>query len=192
MFYDIDEYIHLSGYTNIKNFLNQEKFNNCSKIYLNWVFHTDNNLVYYKNYSLKERFPELEKNALIQYNYSQKVKSILRGNISDFKLHKKNHPSHIITDSIKACNGFGKEVILNKDYYMENSDSKYYYIDHYFSKSTEEFVDKVKKGSAVNGDRQDFKMFRIFRYFNINMLKPEKVKYILNHINIKIEDNILE
>ena len=75
---------------------------------------------------------------------------------------------------------------------MENSDSKYYYIDHYFSKSTEEFVDKVKKGSAVNGDRQDFKMFRIFRYFNINMLKPEKVKYILNHINIKIEDNILE
>ena len=57
IFYDIDEYIHLKNYTNIKTFLNEQKFKKCLKINLNWVMHTDNNLIYYDNRSLHERFP---------------------------------------------------------------------------------------------------------------------------------------
>ena len=60
IFYEVDEYIHLKNYTNIKKFLTEERFNNCSKIYLNWVFHTDNNLIHYDNRSVQERFPETE------------------------------------------------------------------------------------------------------------------------------------
>ena len=98
MFYDIDEYIHIPN--NIKNFLNEKKFDNCQKIYLNWVFHTDNNLIYYDNRSLFERFPEIERDAIINKNYSQRVKSILRGNISNFIIANNSFTSHILKTTI--------------------------------------------------------------------------------------------
>ena len=83
IFYEIDEYIHLKNYTNIKTFLKEPKFKNCSVIYLNWVFHTDNNLINYDNRSLKERFPIIDKNIKKNANnYKIPVKSILKGNIS--------------------------------------------------------------------------------------------------------------
>ena len=37
--------------------------NKCQRIQLNWIFHTDNNLLYYENRPLKIRFPEKEKKA---------------------------------------------------------------------------------------------------------------------------------
>ena len=80
MIYDIDEYIHLNNYSNIKDFLNEKKFDNCTKIYLNWVVHTDNNKIHYENKSLFERFPEVEKNAKEKNNgVTHRVKCILRG-----------------------------------------------------------------------------------------------------------------
>ena len=59
LFYEVDEYIHLYNYTNIKNFFNEQKFENFDIIHLNLICHTDNNLLYYKNKSLAERFPEI-------------------------------------------------------------------------------------------------------------------------------------
>ena len=189
MFYDIDEYIHLLNYNSIKDFLNEKKFYNCNKIYLNWVFHTDNNLIYYENISLFKRFPEIESDAKINRNYSQKVKSILRGNISGIIISNISHTSHIITNSVKACNGFGKEIELNKEYYLTNSDTKYYYIDHFYSKSLLEFIQKLKKGSAVKGKNKNFVLFRILRYFHINKFSDIKFKYILKNFQINININ---
>ena len=163
------------------------KFNNCKKIYLNWVFHTDNNLLTYSNTSLLERFPEIERDALINKNYSQKVKSIVRGNISNFKIEKSSHASHIITDVVKACNGFGKEIELDDDYYMNNADSKHYYIDHFYTKSVEEFVNKINRGSAVNGNSGFFQFFRIIRFFHINQFKKAKLDYILKNMKFKFK-----
>ena len=66
IFYDIDEYIHLKNISNIKEFLNNTRFIQCNKIYLNWIIHTDNNLIKYDNRSLHERFSELEPHALLK------------------------------------------------------------------------------------------------------------------------------
>jgi hypothetical protein len=184
IFYDIDEFIHLSNYINIKDFLNERKFSRCKKIYLNWVMHTDNDLISYENLSLFKRFPQVERDAIIDNNFSQKVKSILRGNISKFIIANNSHTSHVITDSVKACNGFGKIINLDEEFYLKNSDSKYYYIDHFFTKSLEEFVNKIKRGSAVNGKDEKFKLFRIIRYFNINKLRNIKYKYIIKNLGI--------
>ena len=126
MFYDLDEYIHLTNYDNIKKFLSKKIFNKCKKIYLNWVFHTDNDLIYYENISLFKRFPELERDAVVNSQFSQKVKSILRGNITKFLLANDSHATHIVTNSVDACNGFGKKIKLDKEYFLVNSDSKYY------------------------------------------------------------------
>ncbi len=63
IFYEIDEYINLKNYSNIKTFLNESKFKKCSVIYLNWIIHTDNNLMTYDNRTLHERFPIIDKYA---------------------------------------------------------------------------------------------------------------------------------
>ena len=59
IFFEIDEYIYLKDFNNIKLFLNNSRFNNCQKVQLNWIFHTDNNLLHYENKTLKERFPDI-------------------------------------------------------------------------------------------------------------------------------------
>ena len=187
IFYDIDEYIHLYNYKNIKDFLNEKRFNNCKKIYLNWVFHTDNNLIYYQNISLHKRFPEIERDAIINKNFTQKVKSIIRGNISEFKISNTSDTSHIITNSVGGCNGFGKNISLINETNLENSDVKYYYIDHFYTKSLEEFVDKIKRGSAVHAKNREFALYRIIRYFNINKLKYFKYKYIIKKLGLQFK-----
>ena len=58
MFYDIDEFINITNYSNIHQYLSQRKFNKCQIIYLNWRLHTDNNKMFYENKKLFERFPK--------------------------------------------------------------------------------------------------------------------------------------
>ena len=61
IFYEFDEFIFLKDFTSIKIYLADTRFSHCKKIYLNWIFHTDNNLLYYDNRPLSIRFPEREK-----------------------------------------------------------------------------------------------------------------------------------
>jgi len=88
IFFEIDEYIYLKNYTNIKVYLNDKKFIKCQTIQLNWIFHTDNNLLHYENRPLKERFPEKEDKAKKNINNTtQGIKSILKGHIPRIKIN---------------------------------------------------------------------------------------------------------
>lgn len=181
IFYEIDEYINLKNYNNIKDFLTEEKFNNCEAIYLNWVFHTDNNLINYDNRSLHERFPILEPNALKNNTiYYNPVKSILKGHIKNIKINC----VHRLNLNIKACNGFGIKPKLDK-YYMP-ADFTYYYIDHYYFKSIEEFSEKINKGCAIFDNDIDIKMHKINRYFMMNQINLKKINYLEKKIGINL------
>ena len=166
IFYDMDEFIYLKKIINIKDFLNQKKFNKCQSIYLNWVIHTDNNLKYYYNKSLAQRFTEIYKNK----NYCN-GKTIIRGNIKNIKMET----THLLDRKIGRCNGFGKKF-KSKGIFCLLPDYKYYYIDHYYSKSTEEFINKINKGDAIFGKKN--KYTRINIYFKFNKITYEKIKYI--------------
>ena len=63
IFYEFDEFIFLKDFTSLKSYLNDNRFLYCKKIYLNWILHTDNNLLYYDNRPLSVRFPEREEKA---------------------------------------------------------------------------------------------------------------------------------
>ena len=43
IFYEIDEFLYLKDYYNVKNYLNRKVFNRCDSIRLNWVHISDNN-----------------------------------------------------------------------------------------------------------------------------------------------------
>ena len=165
IFFDVDEYIHLKNFDNIKLYLNQEKFKNCQKIYLNWVQHTDNNLINYDNRTVRERFPEVETNA--RYNKTNRnafVKSILKGHIPNITIKS----SHVLNRRLKGCNGFGESQPI-KGIRRQGDNYSYYYIDHYYSKSLEEFVEKINKGDSLFDQDKSWKIQRIYKYFSISI-----------------------
>ena len=169
-FFDIDEYIYLKNYKSIKPFLNEKKFENCSKIYLNWIIHTDNNLLYYDNRTLHERFPILEPNARKNNrNCNANIKTILRGHIPNLKFKV----MHIFNRDIKGCDAYGKVPIINNYDHMKYPDFL-----NYYSKSVEEFIEKLNKGDVYFGNKTSFKIHRIKRYFKINDITFEKINYI--------------
>ena len=121
--------------------------------------------MYYQNESLKKRFTEKD-----PYSNKRKInkhsngKSILRGHIPNINITN----FHCISDDIRTCDGFGIErKFLKPDY-------KYYYFKHYYCKSTEEFIEKLKKGDVyilTNSAKINF-------YFSYNKITIEKLNYI--------------
>ena len=183
IFYDIDEYIHLQKISNIKEFLNDKKFIKCNKIYLNWVFHTDNNLLKYDNRSLHERFPELEPNALKKNkNYYGTGKTIIRGRINNINIEE----VHLLDEKIPSCNSKGKIINFKRINHMKNLDFENYYIDHYYFKSLEEFILKIKKGDTYFGHNKIFQEHRLRRYFRINKITLKKIKYIEKLLEVNL------
>ena len=182
IYYDIDEYIYLKDFNSIKTFVFNERFKHCERIQLNWVIHTDNDLLYYDNRTLKERFPEKESEARkSKVGGKHFVKSIIRGHKN--KLKKKIHSSHILSNSLVNCDGFGHRQKRNS-IITEKPDYEYYYIDHYYSKSTEEFIQKIQKTNVrwVNPDIME----KIEIYFSFNRITKEKIDYIENYTKLNL------
>ena len=145
IFFEVDEYIYLKDYKNIRDYLGNKRFDKCERIQLNWLFHTDNNLLYYDNRTLKERFPEREIKARgKKKGTGSTIKSILRGHIPGIKINS----VHTLNNNLKNCDGFGNPIKIVGISCLK-SDFEYYYIDHYNFKSTQEFIDKVNKGDVL-------------------------------------------
>ena len=172
IFYDMDEFIYLKNYVNIKDYLENKRFEKCDLIHLNLVIHLDNDEVFYKNKSLAERFP------LIKYdpNYGQ-IKSILRGHIPNITIEC----NHVINHNLQVCDGFGHK---KKRIWMSTKEPDYknYYINHYFWKSTEEYVNKCLRGDVFYGKNKinNMSSFNILRYFIYNKITQEKIFFLAN------------
>ena len=131
---------------------------------------------------MSERFPEKDRRWNDKkFGGTDVVKSILRGNLN-YKLQN----IHIINPNLISCNGFGviKEV---QDIFTDDSDHYYYYIDHYFCKSTEEFVNKIMRGSVSVGlNKISHTMNRINVYFDVCEITTEKINYIENKTKLNL------
>ena len=139
--------------------------------YLNWIFHTDNNKLYYENKSLKERFPEIQKDL----HTLKGIKSILKGHIPNVIIEN----IHFLNNRLKNCNGYGRPVIIEGSG-TYNIDYTNYYIDHYASKSTEEFAKKINKGDVLH--QLNNKFSRIKASFEYNEVTQEKIDYFDKHV----------
>lgn len=131
IFYDIDEFIYLKDFKNIIKFLQDKRFEKCKRIQLNYILHTDNNIIYYDNRSLHERFTEVDPEARIKNSKAKYVfKSIIRGNLHNIHIFE----PHILAGHVNACDGYGKKraIIENTKIMMDNPDYDNYYIVHYY------------------------------------------------------------
>ena len=83
-----------------------------------------------------------------------------------------------MNDELKACDGFGRAV-NSTGMRTNNTDHYYNYIDHYWSKSTEEFANKLMRGDADFGSNlkkvKRNNLFRIRQYFIYNKITKKKI-----------------
>jgi len=189
IFFELDEFIHLPNFMNIKDFLNEKKFYKCKVIYLNLLVHNDNNQLYYKNLSLFERFPSIVSR---KKERDLQVKMIVKGGIKDLIIKStaecgSSNYGHKLT----TCNGFGN-VIKQKGFQTNITDYNLNYIDHFFCKSTEEFINKLQRGDSllIGKALENYKISRIKRYFRYNDATLEKIKMIEKAL--KIHDFIIQ
>lgn len=181
IFYELDEFLYLKNYQNIKPYLNQNKFNRCQSILLNWVHMSDNNNIYYENMPLYERFSKIGKNiAKNKYNKICFVKAIIRGHLKNINITN----NHYLSENLNACNGFGK-LIKNVLIINTKPDYEYYFIKHYYSKSIQEFVEKIKRGDLLRGNSKDVIEWAIEKFFYINEITKKKIEYIQNNLGFE-------
>ena len=173
IFYELDEFIHLSNFKNIKDFLSQKKFDKCKIIYLNLLVHDDNNQLYYENISLFKRFPKIVPQSI---DNSLQVKMIIKGGINGLIIQT-TAKSYISKkqENLTTCNGFGN-FMTPKGFFTSIKDYNFYYVDHFFCKSTEEFINKLKRGDTLQTGKalENYKLHRIKRYFRYNKFTQEK------------------
>ena len=174
IFYELDEFIYLKHYNNIKTFLNRKIFNKCKSIQLNWVHRSDNNLMLYDKRPLRIRFKEKGKNVKYEkFNKLAFIKTILRGHMNNITI---THV-HRLSLKIKGCDGFGRKSMLDGIRSIK-PDYDYYYINHYYGKSVEEFIEKLKRGDVYKGITKNNNMYQLKKYFYINKITNEKLDYI--------------
>lgn len=187
LFYELDEFIHLTNFNNIKQFLNEKKFDKCQIIYLNLIVHNDNNKLFYENSSLFERFPNIVPATITK---ELQVKMIIKGGIKNLKIISTAKSSLVDNKTtLRTCNGFGN-FMTPYHFHTNITDYKLYYVDHFFCKSTEEFINKLARGDIlVTGKAlENYKLQRIKRFFKYNNITFEKVTMIEKVLNINLNN----
>lgn len=174
IFYDADEFIHLTNYNSIKKYLSNKHFNKCNTIYLNQVMHTDSNQIYYYNKSLFERFP----NTTLNFDESIGLtKMILKGN----RNLTIGNP-HILVNEYQ-CNSNGKLIskLIKQEFLNDN-----FYYDHFFFKSCEEYLNRLTKTDVVSGIVKGYTLQWFIFYFSVNQITKEKLDYFENKTGLNL------
>ena len=177
---DMDEYLYIVNDT-LKNYLMNERFNKCDFIKIHWVDTTDNNLLHYDKRSLFTRFKR-------PYLKSIYIKTIIRGNIPNLTYWV--HSPKISPVKNITCTNEGNiinytNINLEK---IKNININKSYIIHFRFKSTEEFINKYKRGySNWHGNRtHQVLLERISTYFEENGITLEKINYLEKELKLNL------
>lgn len=132
-FFDVDEFLVLKKHESISEMLNEYRFYN--SLAINWVMFGDNGHESVKdgNYSLLKRFTRRQKGV------NEHIKSILnlKNNTSPMDIH---NPVSVVNVDLN-----GNKVDGPFNY---NGDDSIAQLNHYYSKTIEEFKEKVDRGRA--------------------------------------------
>ena len=178
-FFDVDEYLMLNPRNQtIQEFLNNSRFNNCESIKINWKLYSDNNALGYEDKPLNERFTE-EINESSIINTARKV--IIRGNLENYTL-RKNYNPHDIFSSNRSCDSNGKIRFGQR---INPPEYKTAILNHYFTKSINEFCRKIKRGHSFHNFNLTEKLFynNFVIFFRYNKKTKEKVEIFNKNFN---------
>ena len=177
---DIDEFLIIKK-KSLKKYLSKSIFNKCDFIRFHWIIPNDNNLLHYDNRTLFERF----KGPYIKFPF---IKTIIRGSINN--LTYSIHSPSISPKKNISCNNIGKIIKSEKiDYeYFYPINTKQAYIIHYKFKSTEEYINKYKRGynNWFGDGYKTWLIDSINAYFKYNKITKEKINYMEKELKINL------
>ena len=182
MFFDVDEFLYIENNQTLDEFLSESRYNKCEVIKINWLCYGDNDLLYYENKPVIERFIKNSKfkrcNAL-----TKSIVNVKNNNISwgDKSVH------YPYLNVKKACDSLGNRVNIRKRS-ISPPIHKHIYLKHYRTKSTDEFVDRIKKGDATFLIDKPLKFYknRLKRYFALSKLTKEKIDIFSKKLNVSL------
>ena len=181
-FYDFDEFLYLKNNKNIQELLDDPKFSQCINIKINWLLYADNDLIYYENKPVQERFIT----PLPKDSANKHIKSTIRGHLKENYWKNMRNP-HSSYNNLISCDPTG-QIIDSKSPFNTPANYEVAYIKHYVTKTIEEFIEKAKRGRAdllVKIDNNYWK--EKFKYFfEINKKTKEKLDFIKKTLNIDI------
>ena len=181
LFFDFDEYLDVHFEDNksliLQDFLTNETFDKCEAILFNWLIYTDNNLLYYDNRTLLERFPIPNYDVLDNIM----VKTIVRGNLTK-TIFNPQKPIHIPDKNLSICNSIGDIFRDYNLYSVHPPVYKYGYLKHFITKTAEEYVNKTYRGANRNIPYKITDKVRLF--FRFNKFSKEKYKYFKEKFNL--------
>ena len=172
-FFDFDEFLVLRNNESIQEFFNHKRFEKCQNIKINFLYYSDNELLYYDNRNIQERFVV----PLLNHSNNSVIKSTVRGRLKE-NYWKKTYGAHTSLMNYTSCNSEGKIISFNS-FTNTPFNSSYIILKHYYTKSVEEYCNKVKRGEAFYS-QVDFnyqrKIDKIKRYFSYNKETKEKIE----------------
>lgn len=155
-FLDVDEFIVLKKHNNIHELM--EQYPDTPALGINWVFFGDNNQIFNGDYSLIKRFTKRQENP------NEHIKSI----VNPKKVIMMNVHSHIG----QCIDTNGKRI--DNSPFNPNGPIDVVQINHYFTKTKEEFITKINRGRADTGtyrDISDFDKYNINEIEDLTALK---------------------
>lgn len=179
---DIDEYISIPKFANISEYLMQMP-DYADYIALIWKYFTDNNVLYYENKPIYERFTHEKRlyskengyitKSIYRHSAYMKVRHIDRMH-SVFQNHG---------DDVMRVDALGNPLFSHKtNIHLDNEQLDIIYdyacINHYQYKTAQEYAWKIKRGDVLGYE------MKISAFFIINEYSEEKeaiIKNILNH-----------
>ena len=175
-FFDFDEHLEFTDKNmTIQKYLSQDIFNKCDVVKINWLMFYDNDLIYYDNRTLKERFPIPNKKSF-DNNFH---KSILRSkNYSGILWTQKLGPHQPNESLVNMCDSLGKIANL-KHGILGRPNYKYCHLNHYSTKTIEEFAHKMKRGFFWGNDSYLQSLKKFFSKNNFSLEKLEVAEKIL-------------
>ena len=179
-FFDFDELLDVKA-KNIQEFFSNPRYDKCVNIKFNFLFYSDNELLYYDNRTLQERFTT----ALYKHPNNAYIKTTVRGGLP-VNYWSVNCTPHTSKMNVTSCNSAGEKIPSGTGHTKVNF--TYAALKHYYTKSTEEYLTKSNRGSVfygkVNWDQKRKKM-KFNYYFMYNKKTKEKVALLKKLFDMK-------
>ena len=177
LYTDVDEFLTLYKHKTIQEFV--ESFpQDWEQILINWKCYNDNDLVYYEDKPLKERFTQpIPFGKCIQYQNipeDMHVKCIVKGGLPQVIFY--SNP-HVTTNPLVTYNASGRRCNNSP---FQPIDWSVAQINHYVCKTVEEWCEKLRKGT---GDRNYETFLQTYknRFFGYCTPTQEKIEYMQKH-----------
>ena len=175
-FLDADEFVRLSDrHKDIATYL-KDVGGHADVVLLNWRIMTDNGLIHKDARPVQQRFtqPMLPLDKRVKFTdipENDHVKAFVRGGIERLKFADTPHCPTKPADMI-AVNSNGERAKLSAFTPFQH---RYAWIDHYHTKTAEEFLGKCRRGFPLGAHYEEtYRRQAVDFFFKINERTPEK------------------